>query len=122
VLRLINPRANFRANYVAHSTDRLQSANECIAGLLRARSSMIDSECNDKIPPVFLSGSLVEMAFDACHNLPELTVIKSPDEDDAGMWALRLSPFTRKRREVAAVAGDEHTVLPRGKFEYRRIV
>lgn len=82
----------------------------------------VRSEGDDEVVPVFLLGPLIEATFDALNDLPELAVIKGPDEDDAGMCALRLGPFSGQRREVAAVAGDKHTVLARGKFEYRGIV
>lgn len=91
-------------------------------GLPSPYSPQSNSERYNYLAPVFLSGPFLEVAFDGPDDLPELAVIKRPDEDDASMCALRLGPFPRKRREVAAVAGDEHTVPASGEFEYGRIV
>jgi hypothetical protein len=83
---------------------------------------LVVSERNDEAAPVFLAGSLLEVVFYSFGDLPELTVIKAPDEDEPGMPAVRLGPFPDKWGEVATVAGDEHTVLVGGEFEYGRII
>ena len=79
------------------------------------------SDRRHEIEPVLLLQPLVHESLDALEYPGELAVVERPDQDHAGVRSLRLGPFPRERREIAAIAGDQHALLGGGEFEHDRV-
>lgn len=92
-----------------------------LRALGRARRRVVASERNGDIAPLLLSRALPQLTFDAREDLGELAVVECPDEDDASVWASGFGPLARERREVPAVARDEHALFRCGQLEHLRV-
>ena len=67
-------------------------------------------------------GPVVEQPGDAADDRSELVVGERPDQDAAGVMAVRLGPLSKQRREVAGVACHEDPSLLGGELEDLRVI
>jgi hypothetical protein len=84
----------------------------------RAHTSLRRSKCDGNVAPLLLGCSLAQLTLDPGADLGELAVVARPDEDDACVRASGLGPLPRERREVSAVACNQHALLRCGELQH----